>query len=142
MMRLTHHGRTFRESQKEPPRLGGGRRSDHMDFSAPHLPESLQEQIDDGTVAVRSSADLVDRTDDQLIKRLANVYRGTGIDTYEAITGELQRRCLSRLSEASARLRDSSQRLEKLTWTLIFLTVLLFFAAVPSTIETIARVLR
>src|SRR5438067_11833669 len=85
---------------------------------------------DDGTLAIQSAADLLERTDKQL---LAALYHAdvAGVATREAITSELQRRELVRLSALTRTLERLTRWLIGWTVVIVLLTgVLVFFTVV------------
>jgi hypothetical protein len=85
---------------------------------------------DDGTLSIQSAADLLERTDKQLVAALAHS-NVAGVATREAITGELQRRELVRLTALTLRLEGLTRWLIGWTIALFVLTgVLVYFTIV------------
>ena len=81
---------------------------------------------DDGTLPIQSAADLLERTDAQLLAALAHCDVG-GVATREAITAELQRRELVRLTKLTLRLEGLTRWLIGWTIALFTLTVVLVY---------------
>jgi hypothetical protein len=81
---------------------------------------------EDGTLAIQNAADLLERTDPQLLAALANT-NTMGVATRESITNELQRRELVRLSALTRTLEGLTRWLIGWTIALFVLTVVLVF---------------
>jgi hypothetical protein len=74
-------------------------------------------------------------TDDEIRAELS--YCEPGSRDYAILSDELQRRSLARAGRAATDLTKSSRKVERLTWTLIVLTVILILLAVPPAWEAV-----
>ncbi|HEV7239317.1 MAG TPA: hypothetical protein VGQ36_08765 [Thermoanaerobaculia bacterium] len=78
-------------------------------------------------------------TEEELRKEIATC--GAGSEAFNALVPELLGRYLLRIESAVDRLAASSNRLERLTWALVILTVVLAILAAPPAFEIVTTAL-
>jgi hypothetical protein len=91
--------------------------------------------------------DILHATDDELLAQFDHLAPGVGM-SLAPIQNELQRRATHKLLAAIGdldgsvrRLHESSERIERLTWGLIALTVVLLLAALPPAYDALRHFL-
>ena len=88
-------------------------------------------------MAIFDPANMPTMTDDQLKKELVTCEPGSRV--YILISDELNRRYLGRAGDAAHQLSSSSGRVEKLTWVLIVLTIVLIVLAAPPAWDALTK---
>lgn len=78
--------------------------------------------------------DLLEKSDQELVEMLKSIH-DEPIEWTPVILAELTRRNVVRLRDETQKLRQSSNKLEKLTWVLIILTIVLALLALPPFLE-------
>jgi len=79
-------------------------------------------------------------SDDELFKEMCDSTTPGSIN-YQMCEGELNRRFLARVEKAVDRLHESSLRLERLTFVVAALTVVLLLLAAPPAWDAIAKII-